>query len=345
LEELLPKHNETIPLPLDGPLLPTEPQGFSAEQMVRCEECLRANPPTRVSCLYCGTALPITEESAKLRKPSLRQPEKHELGFNSVFVEIERVDALPEAASLLKLPTDKLQSIIETRRRLPLARTASRDEAELVFERLKDLGIKVVTLADEELGTSSDSIVRPRSLTFADETILVNQGESRAPIEVAWSSLRLTVLGRLVVNKVEVRERKSRKAENEILDTSQFFSDELVFDLHSVSVDQTLRVGANSFDFSCLESRKTLVSGENVKTLADVIASRAAGLRIDNSYAQLRSQLDAVWPMDQDTYSQGWRRQRPGKYSLGAATINSNETQFTRYSRLLRYFELNPQTD
>jgi hypothetical protein len=345
LEELLPKDNETIPLPLDGPLLPSEPQGFSAAQMVRCEECLRANAPTRVSCLYCGTALPATAESAKLRKPTLRQPEKHEPGFNSVLLKIEHNNAFAEAANLLKLPTDKLQEIIETKQQLPLARTASLDEAELVCERLQDLGIKVLTLSDADLGVSIDSIVRPRSFTIADETITVHQGGSRESIEVEWTSLHLIVLGRLVVSKVEVQERMSRKAENEILDTSQFFSDELVFDLYSTSFEQTWRVGANSFDFSCLENEKTLVSGQNIKRLAELIASRASGLKVDNSYAQLRTQLQVVWPMDHDTFSQGWRRQRPGKISLGAITVNSNETQFTRYSRLLRYFSLNPHTD
>ena len=39
-----------------------------------------------------------------------------------------------------------------------------------------------------------------------------------------------------------------------------------------------------------------------------------------------------------ETQSSGWRRERPGKLSVGVATTKSNETQFTRYSRL-RYWE------
>src|SRR4029079_4927345 len=84
LEELLPKDNETIQFPLDGPVLPNEPLGFTADQMIRCEGCLRANPPTKVTCIYCGATLPLTEASTKLRKPTLRQPEKHETGFNCI---------------------------------------------------------------------------------------------------------------------------------------------------------------------------------------------------------------------------------------------------------------------
>jgi hypothetical protein len=339
LEELLPKDNETIHLPLDGPVLPNEPQGFSAEQMIRCDECLRANPPTRVNCLYCGTALPLTEESARLRKPSLRQPEKHEVGFNSIFVSIANEGSITEASKLLRLAEDKLDDIINSKERLPLARTASPDEARLVVERLQELGITVQTLSDDELGLKPEAVVRPRSFTFQNESVVINHTGGRESVEIPWSSFRLIVSGRLFVSKVEVQERMSRKTEKEILDTSQFFSDELVFDLYADPHEQTWRIGATSFDFSCLQDEKTLVSGENLNRLRGVIASRAPNCRRDDSYLEVRQRLECVWPMEQETYSQGWRRERPGKYSLGAATVNSNETQFTRYSRLLRYFE------
>ena len=341
----MPKDNETIHMPLDGPVGPSEPQGFLPAQMIRCDECLRANPPTRVNCLYCGSGLPTTEESAKLRKPILRQPEKHEIGFNSIFVSIKRDDAIEEAAGLLKLPAEKLQELVQTKQHLPLARTSSRDEAALLFERLQDLGIEVLTLSDKDLGMGPGAIVRPRSITFVDDLVVLNQPGGTASVEVRLSALRLIVAGRLVVRKVEVQERMSRKAETEILDTSQFFNDEPVFDLYSATHHQTWRIGANSFDFSCLEDQKTLVSGENVKKLNDLLAARATNICVDNSYAEIRGRLESVWPVDQETYSQGWRRQRPGKYSLGAVMVHSNESQFSRYSRLLRYFELNPQSN
>jgi hypothetical protein len=96
----------------------------------------------------------------------------------------------------------------------------------------------------------------------------------------------------------------------------------------------------NSFDFSCLGDRKTLLGGENLNTLKEVIISRAHSVRVDDSYNAVRTLLDFAWPSEQETQSQGWRRERPGKYSLGAATVNSNETQFSRYSRLQRHFSL-----
>ena len=344
MEELLPKDNETIHLPLDGPVLPREPQGFTPDQMIRCDECLRANPPTRVSCLYCAAALPLTEQSQKLRKPTLRQPEKYEPGFNCIFLpdpeRYQEHESLSEAASLLKLTTDNLQAVFKSGRRLPIARTASRDEAQLVHDRLQELSIATLTLSDETLGISVDSVLRARSLSIEDDCLVVYQAGGIEPLTLLWSELRLIVSGRLVVKKVEVKERMSRRAENELLNTSQFFSDEAVFDIHSGSQDKSWRVSANSFDFSCLRDRKTLLGGENLNTLKEVIISRAHSVRVDDSYNAVRTLLDFAWPSEQETQSQGWRRERPGKYSLGAATVNSNETQFSRYSRLQRHFSL-----
>jgi len=62
LEEWLPKDNENIPFFGDERLMPSEPQGFAPDQMVRCEECLRANLPTRPSRLYCAAPLPVSKK-------------------------------------------------------------------------------------------------------------------------------------------------------------------------------------------------------------------------------------------------------------------------------------------
>lgn len=345
MEELLPKDNETIHLPLDGPVLPEEPQGFPADQMIRCEECLRANPPTRVSCLYCSAALPLTESSAKLRKPTLRQPEKHEPGYNCILVTVQTTllsnDSISEAASLLKLKSETLKSIVDAGSPLPLARTASRDEADLVFERLQRLGFETLTLSDEDLGFQEHCVALVRSLEFGDDKLIAQQTSGKGPVELSWSDLALVVSGRLLVKQVEVKERMSRRSENEILDTSQFFADEAVLDLHSCAQSQTLRIGANRFDFSCLREEKTLIAGENLRKLREALASGSSTLSFDDSYKSLIEFLDPAWPAEQETQSRGWRRERPGKYSLGSATLNSNEMQFTRYSRLRRYFALN----
>jgi hypothetical protein len=345
LEELLPKDNETMPHPLDGPLSRSELKGFTADQMIRCDECLRANPPTRVSCLYCNAALPLNETSAKLRRPSLRQPEKHEPGFNCLFVPQKELnissDQFEDVAQFLKLSISDVQGLVETNTPMPLARTASAEEAQLVLERLREIGIETICLSDEELGLQPQNLIRPRSLQIEDEALVLNYSAGTNVVYVPWPDVFLMVVGRLLMSTVEIKERMTRGSENDLIDTSQFSSDESVFDLYSTSEPFAWRIGANSFDFSCLGDQKTLIAGHNLNTLRRLIITKAIRLHIDDSFDNLRRNLQHVWPLEQQMQSGGWRRERPGKFSLEATTLNSNETQFSRYSRLRWYFVRN----
>lgn len=327
----MPKDNENIRLPIIGPVEPSEPQGFTPDQMIRCEECLRSNPPTRINCLYCNVQLPLTESSARLRKPVLRRPEKHQLGYNTIVLPGPATltpDQINDAASLLKLKEPDLERILAEGLPLPLARTASREEAELILDRLQSLGLRVVTLVDE------GSVKRVKSLAFDDAELVINSGHPRDELFVPWSNVLLFVTARLIEKRVEVHEIKSRRAENEILDASEFYSDEPVIDIYFSTHSETWRIGAAGFDFSCLGSEKALITNENIVRLQRRLIDRAPAAQFDDTYNRLRPVLDLVWSSEQETKSSGWRRERPGKLSLGMATINSNEAQFTRYSRL-----------
>ena len=309
--------------------------------MIRCEQCLRANPPTRAVCLYCAAPLPVTESSALLRKPILLSPEKSEPGYNSIFAGWEQSrNAVSDVAEFIRLSSDALEKIIASNLRLPIARTATREEAQLLSERLRDLGLQTETVSDGDLGISERNVIRVRSLVFEDEQLLVSgRGE---PSTLKYSDLLLLVQARLLTKTTSVKERKSRGAENEILDASEFYADEFVADLYSSSYEQTWRIAGNSFDFSCLNDRKALVVKENMATLVQTFLSKSPAIVIDNSYNGLRGVLDLVWGSDKVTKSDGWRRDSPGRLTVGATTTHSNESQFTRYSRL-KYYLLRQQ--
>jgi hypothetical protein len=336
LEELLPKDNENIPFL--GPVEPSEPQGFSAEQMIRCEECLRANPPTRITCLYCVAPLPLTEASARLRKPLLRQPEKHQPGYNNILLPQDQApsdDVVAEAAQLLKLSTENLDEILSHGIPLPVARTASREEAELVVDRLQSLGLSCLNLSDEELGVTD--VKRVKSMVFADEYVTIQQSGAAEENDIQWNEIVLIIPARLIQTTLEITERMTRKPEKEILDTSEFFRDEVVIDFYT-SVDScTWRVSANGFDFSCLGKEKALVVNENIRRLQRLLVDRAPNAIVDETYQRVRSVLEHAWSTQPEMQSSGWRRERPGKLSVGTATTKSNESQFTRYSRLRCY--------
>ena len=276
----------------------------------------------------------MTEASARLRKPVLRPPEKHQLGYNNILLPLDQAateEMISEAAKLLKLSAENVQQLMSVSVPMPVARTASREEAELVTERLRDLGLSCLTLSDEDLG--SDNVVkRVRSMAFDDDRLMIHQ--TGAATEAAWADIVLIVPGRLFETRLEIKERKTRKPENEILDTSEFFRDETIIDFYVAGDSSTWRVSAGGFDFSCLGREKALVANENIGKLQRVITSKAVNAKFDDSYAWVRNLLELAWGIQAETQSSGWRREAPGKLSVGIATTRSNENQFTRYSRL-----------
>jgi hypothetical protein len=185
--------------------------------------------------------------------------------------------------------------------------------------------------------TDEGAVVRVRSLSFDHSTFVINPAQITNEVDVTWSNVVLLVSGRIVEKRVEVKEVKSRGGENELLNTSELFSDEAVIDLYASGYSETWRIQANGFDFSCLGAEKSLLASENIGRLQTQLAANATNARFDDSYNRLRPLLDLVWGAEQETKSSGWRRERPGKLSIGMATIHTNESQFTRYSRLLFY--------
>src|SRR6266550_3691708 len=96
----------------NGPTTDSPVRSFAPEQMVRCESCLRANPPTRVSCLYCGSGLQVQPSATVLQKPALRPLEKWEHGYNNILLPSSansNKDCFAEIASLLRLESEDLQ--------------------------------------------------------------------------------------------------------------------------------------------------------------------------------------------------------------------------------------------
>jgi hypothetical protein len=347
LEDLLPKDNENVPLPdwtTDEPIdLSLSP--FAADQMVRCEECLRANPPTRLNCLYCAAVLPISETTAALQKPALRPLEKWERGYNNILLppaaNVNKA-SIAEAGELLRLRAEDLSRILASTVPLPLARAATLDEAQLVQRRLGKLGIDSRIMADAETGP--EEIIKVRSLDIDETGVYAYQTPDTPSIHILWSHFLLFVVGRIVSKRVELKEQKAAHSENRILSNSEFVTDETVVDFYTSEESAPYRIAANSFDFSCLGAEKRLLAAENLSRLLQLFRERATEAVYDDSFNAIRKTLEPVWPPEQQNASSGWRRERPGKYSIGSVTELSNEMQFLRYSQLRRHFVIEVKT-
>ncbi len=344
MEELLPKDNENIPLFDPGPLGPAEPIGFRPEQMVACNECDRSNPPTRVSCVYCGAKLPTNEKTASLQRPTLRPLESWEQGYSNILLPGARVlpsPQLEQAAKLLKLDQQLLERMLASNIPLPVALAATPEEASLVKTRLDDFGIRTLVISDAELEVERLAPVRVRSLDFEGDSIVANPSGGGDAVDLLWSDLTLVVQGRLIVTTTEVKEQKQAHKESEIVDTSETYSDEAMLDLYSQGSNSNVRIAANNFDFSCLGEKKGLLATENFSRLVKLIGEHAPAATFDDAYKSVRQLLEQVWPSERQTESSGWRRERFGRYTVGSKTELNNERQFTRYSRLRNYLHTN----
>jgi hypothetical protein len=259
--------------------------------------------------------------------------------YNAILVRKDQThDTLHDAAEVLKLPVDALVKILAAKQALPLARTATYDEARLLTARLSDLGIDANVVSDEQLGIIENNIIRVRSISFDAASLSVIPSHGGQLLTLKYDDLLLLMRGRLLTKKTIVTERPTRGAESQIEDASEFYADESLVDFYSTTHPQTFRIAANSFDFSCLGNRKALLVNENIVALVQLIQSQARQIEIDDSYNGVRQMLELVWGSEKATKSDGWRRGGPGRVTVGATTTLSNENQFTRYSRLRYMF-------
>ena len=322
-----------------GPAADAIPR-FTPEQMVTCESCLRTNAPTRLQCLYCGSTLSLNSAAVDLKTPDLRPLENWEQGYNNILKWSTATnlsdDAVSSAANLLKLDNAVLARLISAHDPMPVARTATRDEANLVQRRLSALGINTEIIADVNLAESATPF-RVRAAELRDLDLRLYERQGGQPIDLSWKQILLLVVGRLTVRRLESREENARGKENPVLEASEFFTDETIFDFYTAD-RRPFRIMSKSFDFSCLGPNKALVAEENMSRLLDVFREKARDAAWDDSYNMIRKSLESVWPLERTEQSAGWRRDRPGKLTKGNVTEISNEVQFHKYSSLRHLF-------
>jgi hypothetical protein len=314
------------------------PNSFAPAELITCDECLRANPPTRAQCLYCGANLPqnTREHSETRAQPAeidrrANTTEACYLVLRSTQINIVSESSLAEIASVLHVKPQEATNLIGIARPVPLARCGSAEQATVLAARLRSLGIEVNTFREDTFDLDLPAR-RIRALEFSDHglTAKVLKG---GDISAAWSDLILIVIGRLIVRRVEVEERK-RRGRAKPLDTRELFSDEPVMDLYLGSNEVAWRISPNGFDFSCLGSEKSMTAFQNFSTLIALLQIRAPKAEVDDSYRNLRALLANIWSLEPETRKGEWRRSGAGKVDVATVTTTNNEAQFNYYSRL-----------
>ncbi|MGZ8843706.1 MAG: hypothetical protein ACXW18_08585 [Pyrinomonadaceae bacterium] len=319
-----------------------QPKRFSHEEMVTCEACLRANPPTRTNCLYCAAPLPASAVSQTNGTDEGRKPAAAANGRYIVITPRpgEQISAasLDRVAERLQVSLPDLQNAISAGRGLPVRRTEAIEESSKLIDELQVLGFDTVSIEEDELS----SLALPktiRALEFSEGGVVGSTRASGEQMFAAWDDLILIVLGRLHANHVELVGRRKRGG-TKLRDRRVLSGDESVFDLYSKSGQSGWRITASNFDFSSLGAEKGIIAFENFRALIKVLRERAKNLEVDDSYLQKRSMLGNVWPLGEDTRRGGWRRSGAGKYDVSTLTTTDNENQFSNYSRLVYCLKL-----
>jgi hypothetical protein len=321
-----------------------KPHSFTLAEMVTCDACLRANPPTRARCLYCGTDLPVSTADQEIQSAG-ETTDRAANAVDGYYVvltpnqtRILSEGALTEIAALLHLNTTEVQSVVDRSRTFPVARATTPEQAMKLIEKLRALGIDADTFTADGLALDSP-IKKIRALEFSDDGLIAVPLSDGGRVSTPWDDLILIIAGRLLVNRVEVEERR-RRGRPEPLDTRELFSDEAVLDLYTRSSDAGCRITSNGFDFSCLGDAKAMTAFENFTTLLSQLRERAPNVELDDSYVGLRPVLRNVWPLEAQTRKGDWRRSGAGKFDIATVTTTDNETQFNRYSRLRHSLKL-----
>jgi len=326
------------------PAAEAKPQSFAHHEMITCDGCLRANPPTRGQCLYCGAGLPVAQVAqdpeptsgaadSPAQFPSGPLPEAVDAYYVALAppqTTMPSDSAAAEIGEVLRLKPREVLNLFEREWPVPLARAVTAEQAAGLTGKLQALGINAYWFKDD----AADPMVPPRKVTvleFSDDgfTAITASG---GRIATAWDELRLMVAGRLLTNRVEVEGRR-RRGRAQPLGTRELFSDEPVLDLYTNSADSGWRISSSSFDFSCLGSAKAMTAFENFTALMNLLRLRAPNAELDEAYISLRPVLENVWPREPQTRKGEWRRSGAGKVDVATVTTTDNEAQFNCYSR------------
>ena len=313
-------------------------KSFAPDELLTCDGCLRANPPTRAACLYCGA--PLTSQATLVVQETATEPHTAAVSTMCYVVlppkALSEVDEhlLDEIAKTIEVKSSDLRTALISHS--PLLLAGMNDKASKTINDLRQMGIDSLLVADADLKLSVASRTI-HALEFTDEGLAGSSVSSAARLPARWDELMLVVIGRLQTHRSEIEERRRRGGLKPIA-RREVAEDESVLDLYVSSSDAGWRISASNFDFSCLGDRKTLTAFDNFRGLINLLSERTA-LKVNESYFRMRPLLVDVWPLQKQTRKGAWRRSGAGKYDVSTVTTTDNETQFNNYSRLLWFLK------
>lgn len=286
-------------------------------------------------CIYCGETLPLSKLTSA---PPQRNLDATEHAFNTVL-EPPRTAATEGAiaalAAALKVEASEASEMIAINKRVPIARSQTRQEADMIAALVRACGLVAFVVADEELAIEQE-LKRARRITIGNGELSVEYSGGRLTVKAA--DIRLIVNGSLRQSRVEYSEglRGMRTQSANVLDTAEFRSDETVLDVYTDCLDGSFRLRADGFDYSGLVAPLSFRAELNFSAAARAIAELVPQAVVDTDFARVRRHLGRAWPERTRNEARGLKRTGIAYRPVALSTFTSdNRDQFERYSRLM----------
>src|SRR5687767_1153431 len=204
----------------------SEQIGLAAAKRLSCPKCTRPNSPNRGDCIYCGENL-LTSELSALKVADSEILETWENGFNVVFR--SGSDELPEnavamLARLIGLDQPGLESVLQAKTFLPLARLRNEPGADGFIAGLNELGLTGVVVPDTTLAIKKPP-VRVRSIEFDNDCCTFVDFNTGGRVTVSNGDVRLIVVGSRIESRTE-RTWKKKRGSKEVADEILLDSDQ-----------------------------------------------------------------------------------------------------------------------
>ena len=305
------------------------------QDVTNCPRCQRRTPAARGDCIYCGEQLPFASIHAA---PPQRNIDAAEHAFNTVLEPFPgRVNesVVPALASALQLELSEAKALIDAGRPVPLARSQTRAEAEMITALVRTCGLRASVIPDQEMMIDQE-LRRARRITICDDDLRVST--SSGEMTLLKAEIRLLVLGELRNVRVDYTEGISgrRSQLGNVLDSSEFRSDETLLDVYTSRLDQSFRIKSDAFDYSGLVSPMSYRSEVNFRDGLTTLRAALPDAKVDEDFSRMRGLLGRAWPERSRNESRGIKRSGLAFRAIAQARVLSdNRDQFDRYSRLV----------
>ena len=304
------------------------------QETTNCSFCGRKTPAARGTCLYCGAALHVASIEVAASQHSI---ESSEPAFNVVLLpqEIGAVDRTEAAlATALSMEPEEAKAFVSVRNALPIARTLTRPEAELIATLVKSCGLGAIVCEDRDLMLETD-LIRARRVIVGEDALEVHS--SAGALKVALSQIRLIVAGMIRNQRTDFTEGVSsaRGKEGAVLETYEYQSELCLMDIYGPTLRESFRICSDGFDYSGLVHPLAYRSELNFQAAAAKLAEEAPLATFDDGYGQVRRLLSRAWPVRTHRQSLGLKRTGAALNLVAQSSlVSDNREQFDRYSRL-----------